>query len=278
MANYDAAIRINTNINLDKMDKYKINTESLERVRKNIEKIQQVLTDSFNIQTSKQSFEMFNMIVEDSLKKITSVFKQHDYENILKEICLSIAEMSEKIDIKQLETLQNIDFGKLVKDSFYQIRYDEASNMAFEYVEEEVKSEENITQEELLEIFNEQIEGKDGWQEKLRGKSEEFKEKYAIFYKFITWFLNILVTAAVTYFLNLGIACLHGKIVSEPKENSPVIYYFDPRTEVNIIGETDNYYFIIYTDDDGNAVTGYSRKEDIEIVPEDDIRTTEEAK
>lgn len=239
--------------------------------------MKKILTDSINIQTTTQSFEMLNAAVEDSFKKLSSVFEKYDYEDMLKGIRFSIAEMSEKIGIKQLETLQNIDFGKLFKDSFYQERYNEASNMAFEYVEEEIKGEENITQEELLEIFNEQIEGKDGWQKKLQSKSGEFKEKYAIFYKFITWFLNVLVTAVVTYFLNLGLAYAFGNITSKPEKDSPVIYYFDQRTEVNIIGETDNYYFITYTDDDGNEVTGYSEKEDIEIVPEDNDKIEEEA-
>ena len=58
--------------------------------------------------------------------------------------------------------------------------------------------------------------------------------------------------------------------MSEPKEDAPVIYYFDQRTEINIISETDNYYFITYTDDNGNEVTRYSEKVNIEIVPKDD--------
>ncbi len=64
--------------------------------------------------------------------------------------------------------------------------------------------------------------------------------------------------------------------MSEPKEDAPSIYYFDQRTEINIIGETDNYYFITYTDDNGNEVTGYSEKKNIEIVPEEDNEIEEE--
>lgn len=70
------------------------------------------------------------------------------------------------------------------------------------------------------------------------------------------------------YFAQLGIAYVFGNMLSEPKKDASAIYYFDQKTEINIIGETDNYYFITYTDDDGNEVTGYSEKESIEIVPE----------
>lgn len=218
------------------------------------------MADYYNPQRLKQSFEALNMVVKDSFAKLSPVFEQYNYNDMLKSISYSIAEMAETINLKQMEALQNIDFSRLFIDSFYRERYDEASRMAFDYAEEEVEGEENISQEELLEIFNEQIEDKDGWQEKLQNKSKEFREKYSAFYKFITWFFSVLITAIVTYFLNLGIAYIHGKIVSEPKEDAPSIYYFDQRTEINIIGETDNYYFITYTDDNGNEVTGYSKK------------------
>lgn len=62
--------------------------------------------------------------------------------------------------------------------------------------------------------------------------------------------------------------------MSEPKEDAPAIYYFDQRTEVNIIGEIDNYYFVTYTDD-GNEVIGYGEKENTEIVPQDDDKAEE---
>lgn len=274
---YDGSIRINTNINPKDISNHEINQESIKRLRESLAGIEKIMNDYYNPQRLKQSFEALNMVVKDSIAKLSPVFEQYNYNDMLKSISYSIAEMAETINIKQMEALQSIDFSKLFRDSFYRERYEEASQMAFDYVEEEVKGEENISQEELLEIFNEQIEDKDGWQEKLQNKSKEFREKYSAFYKFITWFFGVLITAIVTYFLNLGIAYIHGKIVSEPKEDAPSIYYFDQRTEINIIGETDNYYFITYTDDNGNEVTGYGEKEDIEFVPEYNDKIEEEA-
>lgn len=271
---YDGSIRINTNINPKDISNHEINQESIKRLKESLAGIEKIMADYYNPQRLKQSFEALNRVMKDSF---ATVFEQNNYDYMLKSISYSIAEMAETINLKQMDALQNIDFSRLFIDSFYCERYDEASKMAFDYVEEEVKGEENISQEELLEIFNEQIEDKDGWQEKLQNKSKEFREKYSAFYKFITWFFSVLVTAIVTYFLNLGIAYIHGRIVAEPKEDAPSIYYFDQRTEINIIGETDNYYFITYTDDNGNDVTGYSKKEDIEIVPEDNDKIEEEA-
>lgn len=60
--------------------------------------------------------------------------------------------MAEKIGVEQIEAFQNIDLGKLFRDSFYQAKYSETSSMAFEYTEKEVESKEDISQEELLEV------------------------------------------------------------------------------------------------------------------------------
>lgn len=277
MAEYDASIRIKTNISPDKVNSYEINTESLERLKENIERMSRILADSFDIQTTMQSFEVLNRVVKDSFAKLSPVFEQYNYDDLLKGIRFTVSEMADKIGMSQLEVFQNIDFGRVFRDSFYQGKYDEASKMAFEYTESEVETEEDISQEELLEIFNEQMEDKIGWQEKLYNKSEEFKRKYFVFYKIFIGCLCFIIGEIMSFFAQLGIAYAFGNITSEPEKDSPVIYYFDQRTEVNIIGETDNYYFITYTDDDGNEVTGYSEKEDIEIVPEDVDKIEEEA-
>lgn len=275
MAEYDASIRINANIDSDKIDAFKINKESMERLNKSVEKLAQVMIDAIGKDTF-QAVQVMNENLRQTLLKISPVFERYSYDELLKGFQFTVAEMAEKIGMAQFETFPNIDFGKLFRDSFYQGKYDEASKMAFEYTESEVETEEDISQEELLEIFNEQMEDKIGWQEKLYNKSEEFKRKYFVFYKIFICCLCFLIGEIMSFFAQWGIAYAFGNITSEPEKDSPVIYYFDQRTEVNIIGETDSYYFITYTDSDGNEVLGYSDKEDIEIVPEEDADTIED--
>jgi len=274
---YAGSIRINTNINPNNIPNYEINQESIKRLAETVARMGEIIDDYYNPKRLKQSMETLRMMMEDSFGELSSLFKQYNYSDMLKILNYSFSEVAETIGLKQMEALQNIDFSRLFRDSFYREKYDEVSQMAYGYVQEEVKGEENISQKELREIFNEQIEDKAGWQEKLQSKPKEFKEKYSVFYKFIRWFFIVLIEAIVEYFLDLGIPYIHGKIVSAPKENAPAIYYFDQRTEINIIGETDNYYFITYTDDDGNEVTGYGEKENIEIVPKDDKEVESES-
>ena len=276
MAEYDDSIRVNTNINVDDIDIFKINKESMERLNKSVEKLAQVMVDAIGKDTF-QAMQVINENLRQTLLKISPIVERYNYDELLKGFQFTVSEMVDKIGVSQLEAIQNIDFGRVFRDSFYQGKYDEASKMAFEYTESEVETEEDISQEELLEIFNEQIEDKIGWQEKLYNKSEEFKRKYFVFYKIFIGCLCFLFSEIMSFFAQLGIAYAFGNITSEPEKDSPVIYYFDQRTEVNIIGETDNYYFITYTDSEGNEVIGYSDKEDMEIVPEEDIETTEEA-
>ena len=276
MAEYDDSIRVNTNINVDDIDIFKINKESMERLNKSVEKLAQVMVDAIGKDTF-QAMQVINENLRQTLLKISPIVERYNYDELLKGFQFTVSEMVDKIGVSQLEAIQNIDFGRVFRDSFYQGKYDEASKMAFEYTESEVETEEDISQEELLEIFNEQIEDKIGWQEKLYNKSEEFKRKYFVFYKIFIGCLCFLFSEIMSFFAQLGIAYAFGNITSEPEKDSPVIYYFDQRTEVNIIGETDNYYFITYTDSEGNEVIGYSDKEDMEIVPEGNIDATEEA-
>lgn len=275
MADYDASIRINTKISPDKMNSYEINTESFERLNKNIERLKQSVKDSFNPQFTKMSMEILNQDVQESFSKLFSVLRQYDFEEMLKDFRFSVNEMADAMNLAQIKTLQNIDFSRVFRDSFYREKYDEASDMAFEYAEGEVKGEENISQEELLEVFNAQMEDEAKGLEKLRNKSKEFKEKYKVFCEAITWILTTVITAIITASITFVITYALGKITSEPKEDAPVVNYFDQRTEINIIGETDNYYLIIYPSNDGNGSIGYCEKGNVEFVPIEDDENVE---
>ena len=154
MANYDASIRINTNVNPDEIDSYAVNKESLERLQKNIERMQQIINDSFNPRLTKMSLEILNQEVQESFSKLFSVLEQYNFEEMFKDFRVSVNKMADALDMPQIKTLRNINFNRLFKSSFYRAKYDEAGKMAFEYIEETVDVGEDITQEELLEIFN----------------------------------------------------------------------------------------------------------------------------
>lgn len=213
--------------------------------------------------------------MQESFSELYSALEQHNFGEMFKDIRLSVNEMAETMNLEQIKTLQSIEFSKIFENSFYREQYNVASQMVFDYVDEEVKGAENISQEELLEVFNAQIEDEVDWQEKIYNKTEEFKRKYFVFYKIIVCTLLFFNQIAI-YFTQKGIAYVAGNITSEPERNSTVIYYFDQRTEINIIGEIDNHYFIIYPDNDGNESIGYCEKEDVEIVPGGDDKTTED--
>lgn len=273
MAEYDGSIRIN--INPDKIDRYSVNPEGLERLNKNIDRLKQVVNDAFSPLLTKMSMGMLNQGVQESFSKLSSILEQYNFEEMLKGFRFSINEMADAINMAQIKTLQNIDFSRVFRDSFYREKYDEASEMAFEYAGEKVEDEENISQEELLEVFNAQMEDEAKGLEKLRSKSEKFNEKYKVFREVLIWLFKTVIEAIITASVTFGITYAFGKITSQPKEDAPAVNYFDQRTEINIIGVTDNYYLIIYSDNDGNGSVGYCEKENVEFVPIEDDETVE---
>ena len=145
--------------------------------------MEKTLVASINTESIKESMELLNTVMKDSFSKLSPMLEQYNFEEALSGIRYSFAEMADAIGLKNIEILQNIDFSRVFKDSFYRERYDEASQMAFDYVKEEIKGEENITQEELLENFNEQME------DKLAGK-KNCKTNQMNLRKSIQFFIN----------------------------------------------------------------------------------------
>lgn len=253
------------------MDTYKINTEAFEKLEKSIERLTRVLTDSIgesNLLVTKALSEK----MQEVYLQLTHTINLSDYQKMFQAIQFDVAKIVKEFSTVQIDAFKNIDFDRLYKDSLYQEQYKKASKAAFEYVENNVEDdEENILQEELQEIFVDQIENKIGWQERLYNKSETFKRKYFVFYKLVVGILFFIVSQIAIYFAQAGIAYAVGKIKSEPKNEAPVIYYFNQKTEVTIIGETNYYYMIMFTDDEGKEAIGYNAKRNIKIIPNENL-------
>ena len=147
-------------------------------------KIEKILAALINTESIKKSMEMLNTVMKDIFLDLSPTLEQYNFEEALKSIRYSFTEMADVIGLKNIETLQNIDFSRVFGEPFYRERYVEA----------------NISQEELLEIFNEQIEDKIGWQEKLYNKSEDFKRKYFVFYKIFIGCLWFIFSQIAIYF------------------------------------------------------------------------------
>lgn len=136
---YDSSIGMDTNVNLNSIPSYEINTESIEKLREMTAKMEKALAASINIESIKESMELLNTVMKDRFSKLSPMLEQYNFEEALNGIRYSFAEMADAIGLKNIEILQNIDFSRVFKDSFYRERYDEASQMAFDYVKEEIK-------------------------------------------------------------------------------------------------------------------------------------------
>ncbi len=124
---YDGSIRINTNINRNNIPNYEINQESIKRLTETIARTGKIIDDYYNPQRLKQSVETLRMVMEDSFGKLSPLFKQYNYSDMLKSLNYSFSEMADTIGLKHMEALQNIDFSRLFIDPFYCEKYNEAS-------------------------------------------------------------------------------------------------------------------------------------------------------
>lgn len=90
------SIRINTNINVDSIDTYRLNSESMKNLNKSVEKLAQVMIDAIGKDTF-QAVKIMNENLRQTLIKITPILEQYNYEEILKGFRFTVADMAEKL-------------------------------------------------------------------------------------------------------------------------------------------------------------------------------------
>ena len=59
---YDSSIKIDTNINLNSIPSYEINTESIKKLREMTAKMEKALATSISIESIKESMELLNTV------------------------------------------------------------------------------------------------------------------------------------------------------------------------------------------------------------------------
>ena len=97
---YDGSIRIDTNINPNSIPSYEINRESIERLREMTSKIEKTLATLINTESIKKSMEMLNTVMKDIYLDLSPTLEQYNFEEALKSIRYSFAEMADAIGLK----------------------------------------------------------------------------------------------------------------------------------------------------------------------------------
>lgn len=146
-------------------------------------------------------------------------------------------------------------------DNIINSKFSEVIDYAYETAKEEA-GEPEISKEELGNVVREEIKNDTLGEADI--ENNKFKEK---FYAVIKFFLkDVLLPLALSLIYDLGKAQLGKVITFSAEDDAPVIYEIhNENTYVNIIDQTDKKYRVLFIDDDGNVIDGYTDKDNIDM-------------
>lgn len=192
----------------------------------------------------------------------------------------SIAEtlnaVTKDIVSEQIKQLQQIDFSAVLENINPEISsLSEIVNAVYSMTQEE--SEENtesFTEEEIQEIIKEQITNPIGPQEKFANWSEEQKQKNYIIFIILVFLYSIFIEPYLQQKVGMPVMTYIESNVKElPQKGAEVVGKIKENVEAIILEDTNYYYKVSFTDENGETKEGYVAKRNLKLIEEE----TEEA-
>ena len=243
------------------------------------------------IQNLRQAMEPYEMVkisslsrdlLTDSLRssvqelsKMVMLSQKLDVLESLKGITGAIDIISQKIEIEQLNQLQQIDFSVIFADIIpgthsVSDAVETAYAMLENEMEEEYEENDRFTEKEIQEAFQEQITNPPKFQERVANWTEKKIKKYYIVFLLIAFLYSNFVQP---YFQdNVGkpvMAYVVSNVKELPQKGAEVIGKMQKNIKAIITENTNYYYKVVFTDENGEIKEGYVAKRNLKFVEEE---------
>lgn len=208
----------------------------------------------------------------ESLVESFKVYEKIDISKSARVMAESMNEISKSIATEQLRQLQQIDFSTMFADiisestSFSEILGD-AYDVVRDEDEENIGKSELFTEEEIREALSEQMTNPKGFQARVSEWTEKKKVQF-----FIAWQLIYFVYANFfqPYFVEKIGMPVTTYVVSNvkelPEKGAKIVGQIQENIEAIIVENTNYYYKITFTDENGETKEGYVAKRNLKIV------------
>lgn len=200
-----------------------------------------------------------------------------------------VIELLSNIQKEQIETISKIDFSEIFT-SMYKSMEDgslknlrDVVNAAYEAVQEDeeddLEADDVLSVEEVKEAIEEQINNPKCFQQRVKKWSEEKVVKYFIIWRLICFLYSNFFQP---YFQqNVGIpvmAYIESNVKDLPQKGSEIICQIKAGVEAMIIENTNYYYKVSFTDENGVKQEGYVAKRNLKLIEhnEEDVEESEE--
>lgn len=227
------------------------------------------------INTAYLTNSTFSNSMKNTMESLVESFKVYEKIDISKSarvMAESMNEISKSIATEQLRQLQQIDFSTMFADiisestSFSEILGD-AYDVVRDEDEENIEKSELFTEEEIREALSEQMTNPKGFQARVSEWTEKKKVQF-----FIAWQLIYFVYANFfqPYFVEKIGMPVTTYVVSNvkelPEKGAKIVGQIQENIEAIIVENTNYYYKITFTDENGETKEGYVAKRNLKIV------------
>lgn len=194
----------------------------------------------------------------------------------------SIAEtlnaVTKDIVSEQIKQLQQIDFSAVFEAIIPEASsLSEVVNKAYAMTQEDIEENtesDDFTEEEIQEAIQEQMTNPVGFQEKVANWSEEKIKKFFIFYLVIRFLCTNFIQPYFQEKVGMPVMTYVVSNVKElPEKGAEIVGKIKENVEAIILEDTNYYYKVSFTDENGETKEGYVAKRNLKPIEEE----TEEA-
>ncbi len=276
------------------------NNDSYERLKQTMESLSKGLFSSM-AKSNLLALNQLSETMKESIGKWGSIYAKYDYSAAFKNMAVELSQLSkislgyntetirnsignmvESLSILQTEQLKqiaNIDYSKAFSSTYASMdSLREIINMAYtasqKYDENEVdeqKSEDDLlTAEEAMETICEHMDNPAGFIERISTWSQEKIKKYWVVVALFTMLWNIFVLPYLQE--NIGkpaMATFASNVKELPEKGAAIICQLKENVEAYITENTNYYYKVSFTDENGIGREGYVAKRNIKIIQEE---------
>lgn len=229
---------------------------------------------------------MFSDSMRNTIESFAQFFKVYEQINISeseKTIAESMNAISKSFASEQLRQLQQIDFSAMFADIVPKATslpdiVGTAYSLVQDELEEESDENDSFTEAEVQEALTEQATNPKGFQARFAGWTEKKKVQFFIIWQLICFIYGNFFQPYFQEKVGMPVTAYVVSNVKElPEKGAKIIGQIHENIEAIIIENTNYYYKVTFTNENGETKEGYVAKRNLKIVEEKtEEDTTEE--
>lgn len=220
--------------------------------------------------------------IAKSLMSVTTIDTARSIQNLQESMKL----FTDSVIAEQISQLESIDYGKIFSQTLQKNgTFKDAVDAAYESLQEE-NIQENVeletdfaSEQEIQDTINDQVNNPVGFQERVANWAAEKYKKYFIVINFWLLIWGIFIQPYLQE--NLGLPAMTyvvSNVKELPEKGAKIVAQLKENIEATIIENTNYYYKVTFTDENGVQREGYVAKRNLKIIKEPETEEKDEDK